>query len=235
MPEHDFVRADRDRKIAEWRLADALTVDPDFRPRRGVAVHDALGQIDREACHLAGHHLDSARDSVPQRFVDELDGVGAGREHQAIGIGRADDAAFLTNLGGNGALTDSQPDTGPAAVVADATGVTIDAVPPAWTLTTCRADAIGVSAVTFMIARRESLMVTGATPRSVPSTMTLAPAGCVSTRRLPVSGVLANSRIFRNLGPGRDVDVYHPGHAAPAQFEKYAGPPGTANRAGVWP
>ena len=48
----------------------------------------------------------------------------------------------------NGALTVNQPDTGPAAVVADATGVTIDAVPPACTLTTWRADAIGVCRMT---------------------------------------------------------------------------------------
>ena len=49
----------------------------------------------------------------------------------------------------NGALTVSHPDTGPAAVAADATGVTIDAVPPAWTLTR-RAEltAIGVCRMT---------------------------------------------------------------------------------------
>ena len=62
-------------------------------------------------------------------------------------------------------------------------------------------------------------MVTGATPRSVPSTRTLAPAGCDSTRRLPVSGVFANSRYCETLGSGGDVHVDDAGHAASAQLE----------------
>ena len=51
--EHDFVRSDRDRQVPNRRLADALAVDPHFRPGRGIQVDDALRQIERDTGNLA--------------------------------------------------------------------------------------------------------------------------------------------------------------------------------------
>ena len=72
MLEHDFVRTDRDRQVADRRLADALAVDPDFRPGRGVQVDDALRQIERDArrpCPAAPARRGS---SVAERLADDL-------------------------------------------------------------------------------------------------------------------------------------------------------------------
>ena len=49
MLEHDFMRSDRDAEVADRRLADALPVDPDFRPRRSVQV-DARPSAGRAKC-----------------------------------------------------------------------------------------------------------------------------------------------------------------------------------------
>ena len=77
-------------------------------------------------------------------------------------------------------------------------------------------------------------MVTGATPRSVPSTRTLAPAGCDSTRRLPVSGVLANSRYCETSAPAVTFTLITRGTPRP-RSSRMCGPTVTENRAGVWP
>src|SRR5688572_31325580 len=98
MAEHHFVRTDRNRQVANRRLADALTIDPDFGPRRGVEIDDALRQVDGEAGDFPGQYLNGACRAIAECFVDELEVVLAGREHYAVGVGRPDDAALFANL-----------------------------------------------------------------------------------------------------------------------------------------
>ena len=112
--------------------------------------------------------------------------------------------------------------------------MTSEAVPPACTLTTWRAEAMGVCRTTSWSPGRRSVMVTGATPRSVPSTRTLAPAGCDSTRRLPVSGVFANSRYCETSAPAVTLSGMTRGTPRP-RSSRMCAPAGTENRAGVCP
>src|SRR5579872_2728238 len=53
MPKDHFVGTDGDRKIADRRFADALAVDEDLGPRRGVEVDDARRHVDRHGRDLA--------------------------------------------------------------------------------------------------------------------------------------------------------------------------------------
>ena len=63
MAEHHFVRPDRDRQVADRRLADAVAVDPDLGPRRRVEIDDALRQLERSAapCRAAPGSTRSTR------------------------------------------------------------------------------------------------------------------------------------------------------------------------------
>src|SRR5687767_11504408 len=102
----------------------------------------------------------------------------------------------------NGALTLTHPDTGPSATAGAAmTGATSDDVVPARTLTTWREVPESFWSRTSWSPLASPSTVMGATPRGVPSTVTLAPAGWECTTSIPVVGDAANSRYCETCPP----------------------------------
>src|SRR5262245_66418577 len=89
MTEHDFVRTQRERQIADRRFADLLAVDPHLCPGHGVQGDVALGELDLDRSDLACRHLYGASRPIADKIVDDLDVVLAGRYHQPIALARA--------------------------------------------------------------------------------------------------------------------------------------------------
>ena len=98
MAEHDFVRADSDRQVADRRLADLLAVNRDFGPWDRVDRDRAVREIDLDRRDLARRHLNRPRDTIAERLVLDLDLVPAGRHHQPVALARADQAVVLVDL-----------------------------------------------------------------------------------------------------------------------------------------
>ena len=96
--EDDLVRANRQRQVADRRLAHALTFDPDLGPRHRVDRDRSGRPVHGDRRDLSGRHLHGADDAVAERLVDDLDLVAAGRNHDAVAQRRAEHLLVLEQL-----------------------------------------------------------------------------------------------------------------------------------------
>ena len=89
---------DRDRDVADGRLADALSVHQDLGPRRGVDRHRAPRPLEPHGRGLARRDLHGTLFPISERVVDEFEVVTANRQHDPLEIAAPDAAAILEHL-----------------------------------------------------------------------------------------------------------------------------------------
>ena len=99
--EQHFVCTDASGQVANWCFADALAVDPDFRPGLGVDAQNTGWEIDLSRRCLAGRDVDRSSQVEPEGIVREFDLVIAGGQHQSIGFADANYFSTLTKLQGD--------------------------------------------------------------------------------------------------------------------------------------